>query len=125
MLEANKKQPPPSPASQFQRPIPRCKCRKSRQSKQTRARFSQSSSGKGDAQKADDSVFAVLLCCCSTLIYTVPSTSKVRTHGNELYARGTPAQTRDIKRGKERKSAVIIGLLWNRGMLKDSHSCIS
>lgn len=63
-------------------------------------------------------MFAVLLCCCCTFIYTIPSTSKVRTHGNELYTRGTPAQTRNIKRGKERKRAVIIGLLWNRGMLK-------
>lgn len=124
MLKANEKQPPPSPAPQFRRPIPKTNGLESRQSKQTRARFSQSSSGKGDVQKADNRVFAVLLFCC-TFIYTIPSTSKVRTHGNELYTRGTPAQTRNIKRGKERKRAAIIGLLWNRGMLTDSHSCIS
>lgn len=125
MLEAKKKQPPPSPAPQFRRPNPEANCWKSRRSKQTRAHFSQSSSGKGDAQKADDRVFAALLRCCCTLIDTIPSTSKVRTHGNELYTRGTPAQTRNIKRGKERKRAVIIGLLRNRGMLKDSRSCLS
>lgn len=124
-LKANEKQPPPSPAPQFRRPITMTNCRNSRWSKQTRAHFSQNSRGKDFAWKADNTVFAVLRCCCCTFIYTIPSTIKVRNHGSELYTRGTPAQTGNIKRGKERKRAVIIGLLRNRGMLKDSHSSIS
>lgn len=117
MPEASAKQPPPPPAAQFWGSTPKSNCWKSRPSKQRRARFSQSSRGGGDARAVDDRVFAALLCCC-TFIHTVPSTSKVRTHGNVLYAWGTPAQTRNSKRGKERKRAVIIGLLRNMGNVK-------
>lgn len=123
--KANKKQPPPPPAPQLRAPIATAHGWKSRRSKQTRAHVSHSSRGEGNARRADSTVFAALGCCCSTFIYTIPSTIKVRTHGSELHTRGTPAQTRNIERGKERKRAVIIGLLRHRGALKYSQFWIS